>query len=55
MSGVSIFIVLATALLGFVASIWSGERWVNLFIKLIFIGATVFGAICSAAVLGIHP
>lgn len=49
------FIVLATALLGFVAAIWSSSGIWNIAIKLTFVGATVLGAIVSAAALGVQP
>lgn len=36
------------AVFGFLASIWKGEGWFNIFIKLALTGAAVWGAVIVA-------
>lgn len=46
----NIFVLIATVLLAFVASIWSSKGWPNIIVKLVFVLAAVFGAIVTASV-----
>lgn len=49
------YILLSTLALAFVAFAWSSKVGLNLIIKMIFIGLTVVGAICTAATFGVTP